>query len=171
MTIQTARLTLRHFEPGDADWIFRDITNPNVAKWLTALPWPYRRQDAESFVAQYMADPGYRVIVADQPIGVVSVAVRNGVPELGYWLAEPAWGRGYMSEAAKAMLTWTFEQGFKRSDSGWVLGNAGSENVLTKLGYVPTGEIKPTTCAFHPEPVPVKRVTLTSDVWQARQTA
>jgi RimJ/RimL family protein N-acetyltransferase len=169
--IQTDRLTLRPLETGDADWIARDIINPNVAKWLSSLPHPYHRADAEAFIALKANDPGYRVIVSDHPMGIVSIETANGTNELGYWLAQPYWGAGYMSEAARAMVDWHFDRSEARLFSGWIQGNAASENVLQKLGFPRTGVVKTQTVAFYGGPVQSDQVQLTNKAWAAARRA
>ena len=59
---------------------------------------------------------------------------------LGYWLGKPFWGRGYMTEAASALIDAYFEQ-TKSNEiiSGAFADNTGSQAVLGKLGFVRTG--------------------------------
>ena len=102
--IKTERLVLRCLQADDAGWIAREIANPNVHRWLTTPPMPYRLDDAVDFLSRFAGDPGYRAIVhRGSPQGVISLGTTNGRSrELGYWLQESAWGQGLMSEAAQA---------------------------------------------------------------------
>ncbi|MEX0285646.1 MAG: GNAT family N-acetyltransferase [Paracoccaceae bacterium] len=169
--LTTDRLTLRPLRPDDAPWIAREIANPDVQCWLTSPPHPYRLQDAEDFIALKQDDPWYLVIeVQGQPCGVVSVETGSDRPELGYWLWVSAHGHGYMTEAAGAVVDAVFETGLQQLYSGWVDGNAASENVLTKLGFTRTGEIRQTRVNFLEADRPIIRVTLTRDQWHARRT-
>jgi len=57
---------------------------------------------------------------------------------LGYWLEPPAWGRGYASEAAGAVVRFAFaELGLARLRSGHAADNAASGRILHKLGFAP----------------------------------
>lgn len=160
--ITTDRLTLRPLRAEDAPWIAREIANPKVQRWLTSPPHPYQLEHAEGFIAAKSADPGVRAITKDaSPIGVVTLGHR-GEDDLGYWLAEHAWGQGYMTEAAGALLDWHFANGGGEVESGWVTGNAGSARVLDKLGFWPT-ETHQTYSQFHGKEVPVERVTLAAE--------
>ncbi|RYH06385.1 MAG: N-acetyltransferase, partial [Alphaproteobacteria bacterium] len=63
------------------------------------------------------------------------------LPELGYWLGEPHWGKGYMSEAVKALLEAVFATGlYPRLQARALKSNVGSLNVLEKAGFKRTGE-------------------------------
>lgn len=159
--ITTDRLRLRLFEERDAEWIAREIANPKVHRWLTSVPRPYALSDAVEYLEIFLKDVGHRVIeFQGKPQGVVSITGDSGSkkpPELGYWLMEAAWGNGYMTEAAGAIVDW--HQGAFRSTilSGWIKGNAASENVLRKLGFEDDA-VQETYAHYHSGPVQVIRV-------------
>jgi len=165
--IQTDRLSLRLLEPQDAGWIAVEIANPAVQKWLTSPPHPYRLSDAEDFIAKFGAQSGIRVIdLNGLPLGVVSIEPgqnldpeRPALAELGYWLQQSAWGHGYMTEAAKALTEWHFVHIGGPVYSGWIKGNAASENILRKLGFSDL-ETVDRRSEFHDTLVPVERVIL-----------
>jgi RimJ/RimL family protein N-acetyltransferase len=136
--IDTERLRLRRLQPSDAAWIAREVANPRVQRWLTTPPHPYRLEDAQDFIATFGAHPGYRVIEqSGTPLGVISRGT-----ELGYWLKESAWGQGLMSEAARAMVAWHWAQSAEPLASGWIIGNSGSAQILTQLGFAPAGPVE-----------------------------
>jgi RimJ/RimL family protein N-acetyltransferase len=57
-------------------------------------------------------------------------------PELGYWLGEPYWGKGIMTEAVKALLEAAFATGFYPVVRARALqSNAASVHVLEKAGF------------------------------------
>ncbi|MGP6086183.1 GNAT family N-acetyltransferase [Antarctobacter jejuensis] len=148
--ITTERLVLRPMLPEDADWIAREIANPNVQRWLTSPPHPYRLEDAQEFVAKFSARAGFRTIEhAGDPLGVISIEEaarfspdRPSLPELGYWLRETAWGRGYATEAASALLDWHDRSTGGDVHSGYISGNRASASVLRKLGFSPLETIR-----------------------------
>ena len=74
---------------------------------LSRLPHPYTRADGIGFVeiiAQRPDERPYAITLDDQLIGVVGFPFHEGeLPELGYWLGEPYWGQGIMSEAVKGL--------------------------------------------------------------------
>ena len=107
------------------------------------FPHPYTRTDAERWVAlQSGREPAMVLAVCDGegPIGAVGLEGREAdyrhSAELGYWLGKPFWGRGIITEAARAMTGYGFETiGLLRIDAGVKAGNAASVRVLEKVGY------------------------------------
>ena len=100
------------------EWRFEDKTalaatlnNPKVLDMLRdGLPSPYTEQDAEDYIRAMLAsDPGkvfaFAVTVDGKVIGSVSVTRRDNIhyrtAELGYYIGEPYWGRGYMTGAVR----------------------------------------------------------------------
>jgi len=168
----TRRLILRPLVTADEGWIARDISRPEVQHWLTGPPHPYGIDEARAFITACAEAPGIRVVEASgAACGVVSImAHRSAGPdqrELGYWLAPRAWGKGYMTEAARTLIDWYFQTGGGMIHSGWIDGNAASQNVLRKLGFVRTGETQMRHAPFLARAVPVIRVQLDKDRWRA----
>ena len=135
--ILTERLCLRQARADDADWIAREISAPDVHKWLSAPPKPYRLKDAQGFVERQMDNPEYRVICQDgEAMGVISISRADpDKPDLGYWLRQSAWGGGVMPEAARGFLDWYATYDHNPIYSGWMEGNGRSASVLKNLGF------------------------------------
>ncbi|GGF43926.1 N-acetyltransferase [Youhaiella tibetensis] len=139
--LKTERLVLRPQAARDADAIVAGLSNFEVAKWLPLVPYPYTPAGAAEWLAQLPDAPhaGKAIFTIELPgtgmIGTVSIAA-----ELGYWLAQPHWGRGYMTEAAQALLRWYFAQPECADEvlSSADADNAGSRSVQRKLGFVET---------------------------------
>ncbi len=69
--------------------------------------------------------------------GHTDMTEREDECELGYWLGRPFWGRGYMPEAAAALLRRGFETlGMTTVWCGYYEGNDKSRRVQEKLGFV-----------------------------------
>jgi RimJ/RimL family protein N-acetyltransferase len=81
----------------------------------------------------------------------------TGETEFGYWLARRHWGRGYATEAGRALLA-TARDGLrvKRLDSAHFLDNPASGRVLEKLGFAPIGMIVPRYSAGRGEAAPCR---------------
>jgi len=137
----TPRLTLRPPCAADAAAIVRELGKFDVSRWTGRVPHPYGPADAEAFLAHCRELPARALVLAvtrdDALIGVIGV--EHG--ELGYWLAESAWGRGYGKEAAQAIVDHAFDVlGLEELVASYHLGNAASRRILLGLGFVETGE-------------------------------
>jgi RimJ/RimL family protein N-acetyltransferase len=151
--IETERLVLRPVRLDDVEALFGLFNNWNVIRWLSSPPWPHDIGMTRAYVAKCVELGGafedYRVIVrGDGIIGVISWrkrggndAPRSGGASIGYWLGEPYWGKGYMSEAVKALVTAVFSaMPIPAIYSGVFDGNEASLRILEKLGFVVTGQ-------------------------------
>ena len=137
----TKRLTLRPPLEVDIDDIAEFIGNRNVSRMLARVPFPYFRKDAEWWVdrATQNIAAGQDLVFTihrERLIGVMSLEGLDGVPEFGYWLAEPAWGKGFATEAGAAVLAHAY--GTRDIDlirSAVFKENDASFNVQKKLGF------------------------------------
>ncbi|MEM6385682.1 MAG: GNAT family N-acetyltransferase [Pseudomonadota bacterium] len=136
-TLRTPRLNLRPLTPDDADAIVDGVGNYDVSRWLGVVPYPYARADAEAFIARQIEAGGPVWAICDAS-GLVGTA--GLVNELGYWLARPAWRKGYGFEAAHAAVRWWFDDS-ENTDltSGYFDGNYRSQAVLKALGFEENG--------------------------------
>ena len=149
--IATERLVLRPVEERDRARLTRLANNWRVAKNLSRMPYPYTEAAADEWLskqAQYWdggkAKP-LAIALGGDLIGGIGLELRadrdDQVWELGYWLGEPYWNRGYASEAATAMRDYAFEAlRVERLIAGHFADNHASGRVLTKLGFRYTSE-------------------------------
>ena len=151
MFATTERLLLRPAWAEDAPAIYRGIADEAIVRNLAKAPWPYSLADAEAFAAMERSpsEPAMLILLrtANAPELVGSIGFGrdpNGQLEFGYWIARPHWGRGYATEAGRAVIA--AAQGslrIARLGSGHFLDNPASGRVLQKLGFRPTGQIVP----------------------------
>lgn len=106
--IVTPRLVLRAPIRGDVPDLVRLADNKAIAAMMSSLPSPYTRADAVGFIeisAQRPDERPYAITLHGQLIGVTGLSFSpDGPPEGGYWLGEDYWGKGYASEAFKALI-------------------------------------------------------------------
>ena len=139
----TPRLTLRPWWPEDTDALTTAIAHRDVAMRLARLPWPYARDDAEAFLAvpRTPHEPNTAILSRDgrEPRLLGGIGLHrgaHGVHELGYWLTPDAWGKGYATEAARAMLhAARHALGIRRVEASYHVANPASGRVLAKLGF------------------------------------
>lgn len=145
-SLHTRRLMLRSVAPADAAALHPQMTW-NVVQWLSGPPWPLGIDDIAGYLgtAEAAMRAGtamhFTIVVDGRPAGAIDLRPRNGAMSLGYWLAQPYWGRGLMTEAAGAVI-----EAFFASDpavhvtSGAFAGNTASLTVQKKLGFAIAAE-------------------------------
>jgi len=152
-TLHTARLRLRPFTSADADSLFALHSNAYVLRYWDSPPWgePAR---AERFIARcrQIAEEGSGARLAIDRgsdaafLGWCGLTEWNPVyrsASLGYCLDDAAWGHGYATEAARALLQWAFTAlDLNRVQAEADTRNAASARVLEKLGFVREGTLR-----------------------------
>jgi RimJ/RimL family protein N-acetyltransferase len=150
--IRTERLTLRPLRADDAAQLFALFANWQVIRWLSMPPWPYTLADAQSFIGsrlnQDLTNTSFAIAVGDALVGAIDVRMsapaqlqRGPGPNLGYWLGQPYWGRGYMTEAARGFVPHVFAARLGDTIySGAFADNEASLRVQEKLGFERDGE-------------------------------
>ena len=164
----TRRLTLRPPLEVDAEAITSAFQNTDITRMLSAAPSPYQLSDAKDWISSWQNKPDDScfVIYGQKLMGVVSVQTREGNPDLGYWLDQPHWGQGYMTEAVRAVLSNTFRKfGYTEIMSGAYEDNPGSQHILEKLGFEPTN-VTPHFNKTRNCEVPCNRVKLTRSTFE-----
>jgi [ribosomal protein S5]-alanine N-acetyltransferase len=152
-TLHTARLRLRPFNDSDANDLFALHSNAHVLRFWDAPPWSERLR-AEQFITacRQMAEAGTGTRVAVDCvsngafIGWCSLTRWNPgyrSASMGYCLDDAAWGHGYATEAARALLQWAFDTlEINRVQAETDTRNAASARVLEKLGFVREGTLR-----------------------------
>jgi len=152
-TLKTPRLLLRPFAETDEDAIFALQSDTHVLRYWDSPPWKELAQ-AERFILacrQMEVDgTGARVAIeriADRGfIGWCSLSRWNPIyrsAKLGYCLDEAAWGNGFATEAAGALLQWAFDTlDLNRVQAETDTRNVASSRVLEKLGFVREGILR-----------------------------
>ena len=145
-TLQTARLLLRPFAESDSDAIYALQSNARVLRYWNSPPWTERSR-ADAFIAACRKmeedESGARFAIEtrdeDAFVGWCSMFRWNPVYRslvIGYCFGEPAWGKGYATEAVRAMLQWAYGAlDLNRVEAELDTRNAASARVLEKLGF------------------------------------
>jgi len=142
VALSTARLTLSAPESSDVDAIYEACQDPDI-QYFTTVPSPYTREDAVGFVrlvAEWWESGDEYVWAIRSPEGFAGVIalhkIKDGASELGFWAVPGARGRGYMTEAGRAVLDFAFgPMRLERVLWQAVVGNQASANVAQKLGF------------------------------------
>jgi RimJ/RimL family protein N-acetyltransferase len=141
--LATERLMLRAPRRSDVKAIATLVNDRRIAVNTSRIPHPYAIEDAEQFIAAVNKREGEACLVITldgAPIGMCSVELREDGPELGYWLGVPHWGRGFATEAARALIDHAFgDLEHETLISGARVNNPASRRVLEKCGFQWTG--------------------------------
>ncbi|WP_353645501.1 GNAT family N-acetyltransferase [Mesorhizobium sp. WSM2239] len=187
MIIRTGRLILRNWEDRDRDLFFRINSDDRVMEFF-----PFRRDRAQAdAVMDQMRDEivqnGYgwtaaEIAATGECIGFIGLHATEvmsvlpaGVMEIGWRLAPEFWGRGYVTEAARALVDFGFEKlGRDEIVSFAVWNNFRSTAVMERLGMKrdPSGDFDhPNVPDTHPHLRRHVLYRLTSAEWKKQKRA
>ena len=145
--VVTERLVLRPPHADDIAELAELANNRRVAEMLGRMPHPYGEAEARAFIdnAKRRNNGGcvYAITNSDNGafIGCIGLDSRAHGLELGYWIGQPYWGRGYATEAAHAAVDLAFRA--TRVDVLHVscrVTNAASRRVIHKCGFQYAGQ-------------------------------
>jgi RimJ/RimL family protein N-acetyltransferase len=148
--LRTSRLLVRNWEESDRNLFFRINSDDRVMEFF-----PFRRNRAESdrvfdVLRDRIAKTGYGFMALEhadtaETIGFAGLSptslepfIPEGTIEIGWRLAPEFWGKGYVTEAAEALLEFGFEKlGVDQIVSFAVRTNDRSTAVMKRIGMMP----------------------------------
>jgi RimJ/RimL family protein N-acetyltransferase len=145
-TIATERLVLRLLAPEDALVMYAIFSDPEVMRYGAGSPWTTMEQ-ADEYLVKGAEDlsrgTALRVGIALQSTGMLvgqaalwAFSEQNRRCDIGYSLAREHWGKGYASEAVRALLGYGFDRlDLNRVEADIDPRNAASARVLERLGF------------------------------------
>jgi RimJ/RimL family protein N-acetyltransferase len=171
--LETQRLVLRAPQLVDAKAVAALANDRRIAENTARIPHPYRLADAEGWIAGTNAQAGEQTFLITLTDGTViggcgfDLRDDGPVPEIGYWLGARQWGKGYATEAVRALIDHAFgDLEHKALHSVARVTNPGSRRVLEKCGFQWTGV---GLCRIRAlgSSVPVDRFRLERGIWSA----
>lgn len=143
VVLETERLVLRQPTLADVKAIAAVVADKRVSMNLRRVPHPYTLDDATTFVTTVAStiDTVFLIERERAVIGLVGVSWEDeNAPELGYCLGVDHWGKGFATEAARAVIDYAFEEfAIEHLISGARVLNPASRHVLEKCGFQWTG--------------------------------
>lgn len=136
--MKTARLRLRPLHHADAERIAVLGGVWEVASMTGRIPYPYSQEDAQHWLTGLAeGEVVYAIEHKGELIGICGYTPRgDGTAEMGYWLGQPYWGKGFATEAAERLMRHGFTKGGIKSFTGCHFAdNPQSARVLQKLGF------------------------------------
>jgi RimJ/RimL family protein N-acetyltransferase len=143
--------TIRPWTPNDMDSLVRYANNWNVARNLTdKFPFPYTEANGKDFIEYATIDYPTHIFAIDidgEAAGGIGIHPQDDIhrknAELGYWLAEPFWGRGIMTNAVSQMVSFAFNTyDIDRIFARPFGTNKASQRVLEKAGFTFEGKFE-----------------------------
>jgi RimJ/RimL family protein N-acetyltransferase len=166
--LATERLTLRAPRCEDVKAIAALANDRRIAANTARIPYPYGLGDAEQFIAAANRRDGdvcFAITHGDALIGVCGLDPREEAPELGYWLGARYWGRGYATEAVRAVVDYAFgDLEHETLLAGARVSNPASRRVLEKCAFQWTG-VQLTRIRAINSAAPVDRFRLDRGLW------
>jgi len=144
--LYTNRLKLRKMQFEDMSFLVKYANNKKIADRIINIPHPYREPDAAfrmSFIVQgFKKKIRYVFAIAlkenDEFIGEISLHLHKNIrnAELGYWLGEPFWNQGIMTEAIEAILQFGANKlELEQIYASCKTDNHASQQILLKNGF------------------------------------
>lgn len=148
MRIQGSKCVVRDWSSSDKADLVHHANNRNVWRNLTHLfPHPYTAADADDWFALLSAMPEpthWAIEVEGRSVGGIGIRIGEGVfakrADIGYWLGEPYWGRGIMTDATRAVVSYAMDRfDLCRLEASVFAWNPASMRVLEHCGFVREG--------------------------------
>ena len=140
---------LRSWDLNDLESLVKHANNYNIAKNLTnQFPHPYTKKNGEAFIAMATKNnpPNiFAIAINKEAVGGIGLHPQQDIhcknAELGYWLAQPYWGKGIITNAIREIVAY----GFKTFEIDRIFArpfgnNIGSQKALEKAGFTLEGK-------------------------------
>lgn len=142
---------LRPWNIEDLNTLVNYANNWNIAKNMTdKFPFPYSKSDGKTFIEFATKEVPIHIFAIDiegQAVGGIGIHPQHDIyrknAELGYWLAEPFWGQGIITNAIKHAINFAFEiYDIDRVFARPFGTNTPSQRVLEKNNFVLEGKFE-----------------------------
>lgn len=132
------------------DSLVQLLNNKNVSDWLLLVPYPYTLLDAYWWLNKCKETEGngkdYNFAIERNGVHIGGIGIRKKYEhacEIGYWLGEVYWGKGYMKHAIIDMILFAVnELNLVRISAEVFEDNTRSEKLLEKCGFEYEGTLK-----------------------------
>ncbi|PWW25565.1 RimJ/RimL family protein N-acetyltransferase [Cytobacillus oceanisediminis] len=144
-TLEANHIILRRLTLDDAEKVEEYASDYDVAKTTLNIPHPYPKGAAKEFITSILeAEKNGKIAIFaitlkenNSLIGLINISGPNvnRRAEIGYWIGKPFWGKGYGTEAAKAVIKYGFEEmNHNRIYALAFTDNPGSWRIMEKAG-------------------------------------
>jgi RimJ/RimL family protein N-acetyltransferase len=147
------KFSLREWNISDVDSLISYANNFEIAKNMSdQFPHPYTSENASNFICAATKSTPAHILAIDingAAVGGIGLHQQTDIfsknAELGYWLAQPFWGKGIATEAVERIVVYGFNTfGFNRIFARPFGTNLASQKVLEKAGFILEGRFRDT---------------------------
>jgi RimJ/RimL family protein N-acetyltransferase len=152
--LSAAGIVLRRLAGGDVGWITAACRDPELSRYIPALPYPYSESDARAFTKRaaqgWSEGTGAAFVIAraadGDGLGMIELHITDadpGLAEIGYWLRREARGHGAATTAVRLAANWAFtELGIERLNLTTLPENVPSQRVADRAGFTREGLLR-----------------------------
>jgi RimJ/RimL family protein N-acetyltransferase len=152
--LETDRLVLKPVLEDDADFIYQNVKENEIARWLISVPHPYPTDGAIKYIRESTElmkkglsyELAIRLKSTDELIGIMAILKvdkKNKNAELGYWITKGYWNSGFATEAGNKVLEFGFNAlNLERMYAKFVPENNASKRVMEKIGMEYEGKLR-----------------------------
>ncbi|MBN2662975.1 MAG: GNAT family N-acetyltransferase [Bacteroidales bacterium] len=138
-------IQIKKLEQKDVNKIAEYANNKKI--WLNVsngFPHPYKKEHAIEFIKEVSKQnplQTFKISVENKFAGIMTTSPKENIyfknAEIGYWIAEPYWNKGFGTQAVKLILEYTFETftQIEKICARVYHYNVGSMKVLLKNGF------------------------------------
>lgn len=141
--IETERLILSQLKEEDLPFVTEYLQDKIFSDVTSNIPYPYTGEHAKFWMKMsresFENNTGYTFAVRNkegQILGAIGLHDRDDdKAELGYWMGKPFWNKGYITEAATALIDFGFnELQINKIYATYFLDNPTSGRIMEKIG-------------------------------------
>ena len=147
------KIGIREWKIENKSDLAENLNNPKILNNLRdGLPYPYTEKDAEKFIKAMLSSDknktfAFAITIGNKVIGSIGIFrcdnIHYRTAELGYYIGEPYWGHGYMTEAVRQICEYVFENtDIIRIFAEPFAYNTASSRVLEKAGFICEGTLR-----------------------------
>lgn len=135
--------TLRKITPNDLDTLVKYANNPKVHLYTSnKFPYPYLKEHALSFIEFANSSTTSDIMAIDingEFVGGCGIHFKEDLQsknaELGYWLAEPFWGKGIIT----SVITERIQHAFNKHNIHRLYASVFDENIASQKALLKCG--------------------------------
>jgi RimJ/RimL family protein N-acetyltransferase len=143
--LSDGEVTVRSWRADDLDELVAAVNDPEIARWMPAIPHPYSHADARAYLARATGREGTFAVVdtgSGRLLGGITVNAQNwGRADIGYWVRADARDRGVASRALTLVAGWGLGR-YRRLQLHADVENIASQRVAEKAGFRREGVLR-----------------------------